>query len=631
MKQSKNTVCHLLLVALLLIIITTKITAQNNSNNNNLIVFSEDVNFPRQEKNLRKWDAPVVADLDQDGYQDLLINDHGFGIQVQWNNNGKFAKPYDIIMGDLHGVSIADFDKDGHIEVIMSRGGGSGSNARNSKMYRVVGREFVPLPDFKEPLALMRGRTVKFIDGNNDGYLDLLNFAFPDASKKGASENYIYKNNTNGELILHDTLPAIKGNGQKTLVTDFNNDNVLDIILYGSGKTTAFKGNGNLTYTEVTKNIFPFDIEETTSISEIDFDNDGDFDLFITRGKNEFEKGETFYNEAEKTVGFFTTRGQFEFDDFETGDVLKLENMQSQWPNNDTYFLGETGYSYDFEGETHSGKNIKLVNSNALGFPDNTNYKEKKGWYIGYVGNKKWRIAGYLWAPSTGVVHNVSNYKKHKHNEGFKNILLENKKGAFKDASHKLNTIKKEHAVASAVADFNNDGLKDILVIKRGELVYKNEALLYVNTNNKGFYLQQKHGVITNDLGALGMAVEVVDFDEDGSVDVVMGNERGKWHLFKNLSSKTSNNKFINIKVGKSPKNNVSPLGAKVTMSSCGVNQTYRIGTTNAQYSQGHNNLVHFGLSSCNKLIHVKVTWINGEVINKTFNLANKTFFLGNK
>ena len=88
--------------------------------------------FPRQEKNLRKWDAPVVADLDKDGYPDLLINDHGFGIQVQWNNKGKFAKPFDIIMGDLHGLSVGDFDNDGHLEVIMSRGGGSGSNARNS-------------------------------------------------------------------------------------------------------------------------------------------------------------------------------------------------------------------------------------------------------------------------------------------------------------------------------------------------------------------------------------------------------------------------------------------------------------------------------------------------------------------
>ena len=53
--------------------------------------------FPIKEKNLRKWDAPVVADLDQDGYPDLLINDHGYGVQVCWNNKGKFEKPFDIL------------------------------------------------------------------------------------------------------------------------------------------------------------------------------------------------------------------------------------------------------------------------------------------------------------------------------------------------------------------------------------------------------------------------------------------------------------------------------------------------------------------------------------------------------
>ncbi|MGB5394761.1 MAG: VCBS repeat-containing protein, partial [Lutimonas sp.] len=245
--------------------------------------------FPRQEVNLRKWDAPVVADLDQDGHLDLLINDHGYGVQVQWNNNGKFSKPFDIIMGDLHGVSVGDIDMDGKLEVIMSRGGGSGSNARNSKLYRVTkDRKFIELGDFNEPLVMMRGRTVAFIDGDNDGDLDLLNFAFPDNKKKGASENYIYENDGKGQLTLHSKIPAIKVNGQKTLVTDFNGDNILDFILYGHGSLKAYKGNGDLTYDDVSKKVFSKDIEHVSGIVEIDYDNDGDFDLYVTRG-SEFE------------------------------------------------------------------------------------------------------------------------------------------------------------------------------------------------------------------------------------------------------------------------------------------------------------------------------------------------------
>ncbi|WP_157359390.1 CRTAC1 family protein [Wenyingzhuangia fucanilytica] len=588
-------------------------------------VFKE---FPRQEKNLRKWDAPVVADLDKDGYPDLLINDHGYGIQVCWNNKGKFAKPYDIIMGDLHGVSVGDINNDGQLEVIMSRGGGSGSNARNSKIYTVKGRKFIPLADFNPPLEMMRGRTVKFIDGDNDGDLDLLNFAFPDAEKKGKSENYIYKNNGEGILHLSSTLPAIKVDGQKTLVTDFNNDNILDIILYGHGNVIAYQGNGDLTYKDVTEKIFPFDISDVTGIAELDYDNDGDFDLYFTRGED-FKKGETFYDNKSQTMGFYTKRGEFQFDDLEVGDVLNLENFQSQWPNNDTYYIGEASYDYEFKGETHSGKDIQLVNSDALGFPDNANYKDKKGWYIGYVGNDSWRIAGYLFAPSTGIVHDVKKYKTSKHPEGLNDFLLENKNGRFKDATKQADIFFKEHSVAVKTADFDNNGFQDVLVIKRGNLIHQNEAIIYLNNGDAKFKKLEKHNVISTELGAIGMAVETIDYNLDGKVDIVIGNERGKWHLFKNEISASQKNNFITVKVGKSKSGKATTLGALVEVTSGKNKQIQRIGSTGAAYSLSHNNFAHFGLGN-NTVAKVKVTWSNGETQSQTISALNSIIEIKN-
>ena len=591
------------------------------------IKFSEaSKDFPRQEKNLRKWDAPVVADLDKDGYPDLLINDHGLGIQVQWNNKGKFAKPYDIIMGDLHGVSVGDFDDDGHLEIILSRGGGSGSNARNSKIYKVKGREFLPMSDFKEPLALMRGRTVKFVDLDNDGDLDLLNFAFPDGAKKGASENYVYENNGTGELILHSTIAASKVNGQKVLTTDFNNDNIIDIIMYGHENAIAYQGKGDLTFTDVTKKIFPNNIDEVTTIAEIDFDNDGDMDLYFTRG-SEFEKGDTFYNKETKDLGFFSKRGVLELDDFVSGEVLELENFQSQWPNNDTYFIGESSYDYTFEGETHSGKDISLIMSDALGFPDNPDYKEKKGWYIGYVGNQKWRVSGFLWAPATGVIHNVKNYNSKEIAKAPNDILLENKDSKFVDITKKANLSLEEYTMASAIADYDNNGYKDILVVKRGELVYENESILYLNNGNSTFAKAEKHQIVTKDLGGIGMAVENIDYNKDGNVDVVIGDERAKWHLFKNNSS--NKNKSITIEVKNSKKGNISPLGALVTVSSCRNSQMQRIGSSASQYSLNHNTFVHFGLDNCEKSIKIKVTYSNGEVLEQKVKATAKKVVIG--
>ena len=584
--------------------------------------------FPRTEKNLRKWDAPVIADLDQDGYMDLILNDHGLGISICWNNQGKFAKPYDLIMGDLHGVSIGDFDMDGNLELIISRGGGSGSNARNSKMYRVdKERNFTALPDFEVPLALMRGRTVKFMDGDNDGDLDLLNFAFPDKSKKGESENYIYKNNGDGQLVLATTtLPPSKSDGQKTLTTDFNGDNIVDIILYGHGKVKAYQGKGDLTYKEVSKKIFPNDLEEVTGIVELDYDNDGDFDLFLTRGK-EFEIGETFYDSNTKNWGFYSKRGRSNFEDLLIGDVLNITNFQSQWPFNDAYFIGESGYEYEFPGETHSGKDIRLVNSDALGFPDKI--EKNKGIHVGYVGNEKWRLIVDTWSPSTGVIQGVNAYPTTNHTKGLSDVLLENKKGKFTDVTKKANLFLEEHTVASTTADLDNNGFQDLIIILRGDLIHENQSLIYLNQGNARFEKLNGHQIISKELGAIGMAVATLDYNQDGKMDVVIGNERGKWHLFKNTVSPSENTNHLVVKVGTSKSGKATCLGALVEIESCGTKQIRRVGATGANYSLSHNNQIHFGLGNCSEPIKVIVTWSNGEIDTQMVVAGRHTVSIG--
>ena len=582
--------------------------------------------FPRTEKNLRKWDAPVVADLDQDGYLDLILNDHGLGISICWNNKGKFAKPYDLIMGDLHGVSVGDFDMDGNLELIISRGGGSGSNARNSKMYRVdKERNFTALKDFDVPLALMRGRTVKFIDGDNDGDLDLLNFAFPDKSKKGESENYIYQNNGDRQLVLATTLPPSKIDGQKTLTTDFNGDNILDLLLYGHGKVKAYQGKGDLTYKDVSKKIFPNDLKEVTGIIELDYDNDGDFDLFLTRGK-EFEIGETFYDANTKNWGFYSKRGRSNFEDLLIGDVLNITNFQSQWPFNDAYFIGETGYEYKFPAETHSGKDIRLVNSDALGFPDKI--EKNKGVHIGYVGNEKWRLIVDTWSPSTGVIQGVNAYPDTTHPKGLNDILLENRKGKFVYVTKKANLFLEEHTVAATAVDLNNDSFQDLVIIKRGDLIHENQALVYLNHGNGRFMHLAGHQIISKELGAIGMAIESLDYNQDGRMDIIIGNERGKWHLFKNIPPKRTSSPHLVVEVGTSPSGKASSLGALVSLQSC-KQQIRRVGATGANYSLSSNHQVHFGIGACKGIGIVKVTWSNGETETQTIALGKDKIFIG--
>ncbi|MBR9912738.1 MAG: CRTAC1 family protein [Gammaproteobacteria bacterium] len=577
--------------------------------------------FPAEDKNLRKWDAPTVADLDQDGYLDLLLNDHGFSVKIYWNNRGRYAKPYDLIMGDAHGISVGDFDKDGNQEIVISRGGGSGTNARNSVIFRVDrARTISRLPEFDVPLAFMRGRTVKFFDGNNDGNLDLINFAFPATGMQGQTENYIYKNDGQGSLVLTSTIPAVNRDGQKTLLTDFNGDNIVDLVLYGDGNIKAYQGLGDFKFKDISDTVLPHDISDVTGIVELDYDNDGDFDLYLTRGQ-EFVSGETFYDKATSTWGFYTKRGEFQFDDLPAEDVIHIENYQAPWPDK-KIFIGESAYEYKFPGETHSGKDLTLVNSDALGWPDT---RTEKGIYIGYVGNNRWRIAGHVWSPVTGVVRGVNDYPDFAHSKGLADVLLENNSGKFRDVTKAAQLDIEEHTTGAAAADFDNNGTQDLVVMRRGNLVTPNRSRVYLNQGDGKFKELPMHGVVSTELGAIGMGVETLDYNRDGKVDILLGNERGKWHLFKNTIPAGKHAQQLVIEVGSSETAAAPALGAVVAVQGCGKNQVKRVGTTGAAYSLSYNSFLHFGLGDCVAPVKVKVTWSNGETVKRELK-AGKAF-----
>ena len=133
-----------------------------------------------------------------------------------------------------------------------------------------------------------------------------------------------------------------------------------------------------------------------------------------------------------------------------------------------------------------------------------------------------------------------------------------------------MNLLIKEHSMAVSVADFDNNGFQDLIVIKRGDLIHQNESIIYLNKGKSGFELLKGHNVISTEQGAIGMAVETIDYNLDGKVDVVLGNERGLWHLFKNELSDAHINNFLTLEIGHSKSGKATALGAIVEVESGG-------------------------------------------------------------
>ncbi|WP_299184049.1 CRTAC1 family protein [uncultured Aquimarina sp.] len=621
--------CNYFVISIFFVnIFTISCVAQSKNSinvSNNELTFSENDNIISLEnRNRRKFDNAVIADLDQDGFLDLLLTEHSRRVELYWNNKGIFEKGDSFISGDTHGIAVADYNLDGVIDILVQPGGGDGKNPRKLKRYQVYpNREIKYIGQF-EHFDGSRGRAVKFVDVDKDGKLDLITSSFP--SIKGLDKgNIIYNSDDELTFKFNQYLPHADRISMRTSLLDFNNDNITDIIFHGGQKMILVKGLENGGFVEVTKEVFSniSDINLVNSISQIDIDNDGDNDLFLTRSKLPFAS-ESEYDSPTKTFYFFARRNDFNFEEIEVKGDLVIENLQMAHPHFDI-FLGAKKKLWKRTNDRHGHHDLILKPEDGIGFPEST---EDNGLYIGYIGNNRWRISGYTDSPTSAVLHNVETAPKLITQKKLPAKLLENKDGRFFDVTSDYGINIKEQTTSTAVGDFNNDGWSDIFVLRYGNPAKKNKHILLLNRKGKSFESIEKHGLITEELGATGMGADAFDYDNDGDLDIVCANERGKWHLFTNDYNSKSD-KHVIVNVGYSPSKKVTAMGAVLTINACGNVYKRIVGETSSSYSHSFNTQLHVGLGTCEKIESATVLWSNGEQENVFIDRLNTKYTIG--
>ncbi|WP_271784138.1 CRTAC1 family protein [Aquimarina algiphila] len=611
-----------------LLLIGTSLTncaAQKNKNLMVIPLFSENPKtIPLEERSRRKFDNAVIADLDQDGYLDLLLTEHSRRVEPFWNNKGTFVKGKPFIFGDTHGIAVGDYDFDGRIEILVQPGGGDGKNPRRISHYKVNPDRSIEEGGSFKHFEGSRGRAVKFIDVDNNGSLDLITSAFP-SIKELTHGNALYKRDTYLGFKFVKYLPHGDRFGIRTTLTDFNQDNITDILFHGGQNIVAVKGENGVAFNDSTEEILDSlsKINLVNSISEIDFDNDGDFDLFLTRSKHPFDS-ESDYDEDKKIFYFFARRKAFNFDNLKIKGNLKIENLQMAFPHFDI-FIGAKKRKWERKEDKHGHHDFSLTPEEAQGWPDSTT---QKGLYIGYLGDDIWRIAGHTDSPTTAVIHNVLSKPKTIKLKELPAKLLENRDGKFVDVSEDYGIDIKEQTSSSAIGDFNNDGWADIFVVRYGSPAQETKQILYLNQEGKRFIRSESHGIVTKELGVTGMGADAFDYDKDGDLDIIYSNERGRWHLFTNNSQPGINN-FIEVNIGNSPSHKATSVGAILTLNACGNIYKRVVGRTSSSYSHSNNTYLHIGLGQCNVIETAHVTWSNGETVELNIDGINKIYSAG--
>lgn len=584
--------------------------AQRSNPSMEAVLFEEDKSvIPLEERSRRKFDNAVIADLDQDGYLDLLLTEHARRVEIFWNNKGVFSKGKPFVFGDTHGITVVDYNADGLLEILVQPGGGGGKNPRRIRSFTIYKNRTISEETEFTHFKGTRGRAVKFVDTNKDGKLDLITTAF--APKNALEEaNHFYKASNDDALNFEYTkrLPHADRFSTRALITDFNNDGIDDLIFFGGQNIIAVQGKSNFEFEDVTEKVLGNlkNIDLVNSITEIDFDNDGDFDLFMTRSKKPFGY-ESDYDVNTKAFYFFARTKPFDYELKIEGD-FKLENLQMAFPDFDVY-IGKKKHLFKRTKDRHGHHDFNLTQKEAEGWPEDTS---KNGMYIGYLGGDVWRIAGYTKSPTTAVIHNVKEKPKLINLKQLPTKLLENRDGIFFDVTEDYGINITEQTHGTIAGDFNNDGWSDILVIRYGNSASQIEQYLYINHQGKQFVKTEGHGIMRKELGATGMGADAFDYDKDGDLDVIYANERGRWHLYTNNTK--SNNNFIDINIGNSPSGEATSMRAVLTIEACGNIYKRVVGTTSASYSQSYNTLLHIGLGKCTNIENAKITWSNNEM-----------------
>lgn len=232
------------------------------------------------------------GDFNNDGYSDVyVINGGGSSNRIKFlymnNGNGTFSRiTTGAVVTDLSGAwgtATADYDNDGKLDIFVS------NFNQNNFLYKGSGDgTFTKITSGN--IVNDGGSSIgcAWADYDNDGFADL----FVANGNFGAGQaNFLYKNNGNGTFtkitsgsIVTDVANSVGGSWG-----DYDNDGDFDLFVtnYSGANNNLYKNNGDGTFTKITSGQIVNDGGSSTGASWGDCDNDGDLDLFVSNDLNE--------------------------------------------------------------------------------------------------------------------------------------------------------------------------------------------------------------------------------------------------------------------------------------------------------------------------------------------------------
>lgn len=509
-------------------------------------------------------------------------------------------------------------------------------------------------------------------DINNDGLEDLF-------FTGNMSPNKLYLNL--GDMKFKDiTKTAAKdlegrAGDWKTGVTmaDVNGDGLLDIYVCYSGNTgpekrrnQLFINNGNLTFTEKAKAYGLDDPGYSTQAAFFDYDNDGDLDMMLINhnikkiDNMEFAK---YRNQTDEYAGnkLFQNNGNGTFTDVSKkagiiqnpltfGLGLAIADInQDGWPDiyvtndyNEPDYMYINNYDGTFSEQSqkylrhmsHFSMGVDIADYNNDGFPDILTLD-----MLPEDNHRRKTLQLEESYESFELMINQDLYKQYMRNM----LQLNNGNGTFSEIAQLAGVSATDWSWCPLIADFDNDGYKDIFITNGYLRDYTNKDFLrywgdykikkamarepfllmdlvtampstklpnyiYKNNHDLTFTNQQQNWGINN--SSISNGAVYADLDNDGDLDLVVNNINEEATIYKNTSTENNTGNFLSIKL-KGTNGNSNAIGAKVTLHT-GRKIQYQEVNPGRGYLSSESTVLTFGLGPDKLVDSVTITWPGG-------------------
>lgn len=270
------------------------------------------------------------VDYDVDGDLDLFATNSSFGGQTVWLYRNDGSLPFtDVtaqagLMGyDIRSSVWGDYDNDGYPDLSAVT---YTYNQRPLLLHNNGDGTFTDVSLSSGMLGSGGAWRTAWADFDRDGFLDL-------CQTNGSGRDYLYHNNGDGTFQEIGQWAGISAGGaNSTIWGDYNNDGLLDLYLARDNANVLYRNDGNGHFTDVTATARVGTTYDSQGCSFGDGDNDGYLDLSVVNLSDlQHQRNNLYWNRRNGVFADIATRaGVADVGDGRTSQWLDYDNDGDQ-------------------------------------------------------------------------------------------------------------------------------------------------------------------------------------------------------------------------------------------------------------------------------------------------------------